>query len=99
MDAIQILTDPAGYIITHHPRAIVYIVTYILFSKVITHVRDVFDKTPLTDDTPFERFATLTKKLTALLFLGVRPKAPESTKPEPGAAADATGVKVEEKKP
>ena len=46
---------------------------YLLFIKVITTLRDVLDKTPLTDDNAWERACTILSKLGSALITGKRP--------------------------
>lgn len=46
---------------------------YIAFYMFMKAVRDVLDKTPLTDDNFFEKFVTFLGKLAALLGTGKRP--------------------------
>lgn len=48
--------------------------TYLLFIKITTTIRDVIDKTPATDDNWFERMCTIISKLPQSLLLGQRPK-------------------------
>jgi hypothetical protein len=48
-------------------------VGYLAFIKVITTLRDVLDKTPLTDDNVWERACTVLAKLGAALITGKRP--------------------------
>lgn len=94
----QSLVDPLNYLALKYPWVIVAIVIFRETATWIKNIRDAIDKTPDTDDTPFERFATIVGKA-AKGVAGFRPKAPNSTSPESGAAVDAIGIKVKEKKP
>lgn len=69
--------------------------TYLLFYVFIKGVRDIFDKTPETDDNAFEKTVTFLGKLSALLLKGKRPDAPAGTTVVPGDAKDATGTKIQ----
>lgn len=80
-----------------HPWVPMALTIYLVVVNALKGVRDAIDKTPLTDDSPFERLVTILSKTLGYLA-GFRPTAPEGTKPVAGESADAVGVKVEEKK-
>lgn len=50
-------------------------VIYLAVHKFLVSVRDVFDKTPATDDNWFEKTVTLMGKLAGYLVTGKRPSA------------------------
>ena len=47
---------------------------YVFFIQVMKAVRDVLDKTPNTDDNPWEHACTILVKLGNTLLTGARPK-------------------------
>lgn len=69
--------------------------SYLLFYVFIKGIRDIFDKTPGTDDNWAERAVTFLGKFAALFGKGKRPDAPPDAKPVAGESKDAVGVKTE----
>lgn len=48
-------------------------VIWLAFVKIVTTLRDIFDKTPQSDDNWFEKLASIIARLGQSLFLGKRP--------------------------
>lgn len=93
MEIIDLLNSFAS----KHPWVPLVLSIYLVIVKAVVGIRDSLDKSPDTDDSWFERLATVLKKTMGYLG-GVRPSAPKGTVPVPGDVKDAAGVKVEDKK-
>lgn len=71
---VQTAVEAANIYALQHAWVGMAIMGYLVFHKIITGIRDAIDKTPDTDDTPFERFVTISKKVAKFLGAGARPK-------------------------